>query len=105
MFTVGEDGNLKLLTQGPVPRHHAPVYGKALYYPTDLPTSSTSGGAYLGLNPRAWPYYFSAMMSQGRPIGTSIFQPSTRTSSSSSSGVTPDWDSIEDYLDIGGSIC
>jgi hypothetical protein len=45
MFTAEEDGNLELLTRGPAPRHPTPVYEIALYYPADLPTSSTLGGA------------------------------------------------------------
>jgi hypothetical protein len=27
MFVAGEDGNLELLTQGPPPKHPAPIYG------------------------------------------------------------------------------
>jgi hypothetical protein len=103
MFTVGEDGNLELLTREPMPRHPAPVYGIDLYYLSDVPTSSTSGGARAYLNPCAGPYYFSTMTSQQCLIGTTIFLPSVGTSSSSFLGATPDRDSIEDYLEIGGS--
>jgi hypothetical protein len=103
MFTAGEDGNLELLTRGPAPRHHALVYGKAPYHPIDLQTSSTSGGACLSLNPYAGTYYLSAMTSQGHPIGMTIFQPSARTSSSSSSRAAPNQDSIEDCPEIRGS--
>jgi hypothetical protein len=44
------------------------------------------------------------MKSQVYPIRTPIFQPSVGTSSFSSSGASPDRDSIEDYIEIGGSI-
>jgi hypothetical protein len=100
MFTTGEDRNLELLTRGPAPRHPALVYEIASYYLAD---PSTSGGACSGLNPHVGSYCLSAMTSQGLPIGKIIFQSSTGTSSSSSLGVTPDRDSIEDYPKIGGS--
>jgi hypothetical protein len=54
MFATEEDENLELLTQGPAPRHPAPIYGVSLYYPAD---PSTSGRACSGLNPHAGPYY------------------------------------------------
>jgi hypothetical protein len=73
MFAVGEDGNLELLTWGPTPTHPRSVYGKAPYYPVDPSTSSTSSGAYSGLNPRVGSYYLSAMTSQGLLIKTPIF--------------------------------
>jgi hypothetical protein len=98
MFTVGDDENLELLTQGLAPRHLASVYGVSPYYPTD---PSTSGGACLGLNPRVGSYYLSAMTSQGYPIEKTILQPSTGASSSTCSGATPNRDSTEDYLRLG----
>jgi hypothetical protein len=100
MLSTGEDGKLELLIRGSATRHPAPVYGGAPYYPTD---PSISGGACSSLNPHVGLYYLSAMTSQGRPIGKTIFQSSTRTSSSSSSGATPDRDFIEDYPEIRGS--
>jgi hypothetical protein len=100
LFATGEDGNLELLTRGPTPRHHVPVYGTAPYHPAD---PSTSVGACSGLNPHAGQYYLSVMTSQGHQIGKTIFQTSTGTSSSSSSGATPDWHSIEDYPEIRDS--
>jgi hypothetical protein len=45
------------------------------------------------------------MTSQGYPIKTPIFQPLVGTSSSSSSGASPDRNSIEDYPEIRGNIC
>jgi hypothetical protein len=60
MFAAREDGNIELLTQGSVSKHPSSVYKKAPYYPVD---PSTSGGAYLGLNPYAEPYYLITMTS------------------------------------------
>jgi hypothetical protein len=102
MFTTGDDESLELLTQGLVPKHLASVYGISPYYLAD---PSTPGGACLGLNPHARPYYPSVMTSQGRSIRKTILQPLARASSSSSSRATPDRDSVEDYLEIGGSAC
>jgi hypothetical protein len=102
MFTARDDGNLELLTQGPVPRHHAPVYGQAPYLLAD-PSTSNEGRS--GLNPHVGPYYLSAMMSQEYPIRKTILQLSAGASSSSSSRATLDWDSTEDYPKIGDSAC
>jgi hypothetical protein len=88
------------IDSGLAPSHLQLVYGNVPYNTTDPSTSSTLGGACSSLNPHAGPY-LSAMTSQGHPIGTLIFQPSVGTSSSSSSGTYPDWDSAEDYPDIG----
>jgi hypothetical protein len=54
------------------------------------------------MNPYAGPYYLAAMTSQGIPIGATISHPFAGTLSSSS-GVSPDRDSTEDYLEIEGS--
>jgi hypothetical protein len=104
MFAAEEDGNLELLTQNPEPTHLSSVYRNAPYYLVDPSTSSTLGGAYSSLNPWARSHYLSSMMSQEYPTRTSIFQPSAGTSSSSSSGASPDRDSIEDYPEIGDSV-
>jgi hypothetical protein len=100
MFAAREDEDLELLTRGPAPIHPASVYGKA---PNYLADPSTSGGAYLGLNPHAGPYYISTIASKGLPIRKTIFQSSAGTSSSSSLGATLDQDSIKDYPEIRGS--
>jgi hypothetical protein len=99
MFTVEEDGNLELLNRSIAPKHLAPVYGQAPYHPSN---PSTSDEACSCMNPYAGPYYPTAMTSQGILIMVIISQPSARTSSSSS-GASPDWDSTEDYPEIGGS--
>jgi hypothetical protein len=85
-----------------VPRYPMPVYGTTPCYPTN---PSTSGEAFLGLNPQAGPYYLSTMTSQGCPIRKTILWSSPRASSLSSLGATPDRDSIKDYPEIGGNAC
>jgi hypothetical protein len=57
MFVVGEDRNLKMLAPGSAPEHLMPVYRQAPYL---LAISSTSAGAYSGLNPYAAPYHHTA---------------------------------------------
>jgi hypothetical protein len=96
---VGKDENLKMLTQRPTPEHLAPVYGQTTYI---LTISSISGGACSGPNSYAGPYYRTAMIVQGIPIGACILQPSAGASSSSSSAASPDQDSTSDYPEIGG---
>jgi hypothetical protein len=78
------------------------VYGQALYL---LASSSTSGGACSCLNPYKRPYHSIAKTTQGIPKGEHIFQPSVGTSRSSTSTVSPNQDSTDDYPEIGGSIC
>jgi hypothetical protein len=102
MFAVREDGSLRLLTQRPTPKRLMPVYGQAPYLPA---SSSTIGGAYSGLNPYAGPYHHAAKTTQGILIGAPIFQPSVGTSRSSTSAVSLDQDSNDDYPEIGGSTC
>jgi hypothetical protein len=104
IFIPGEDGTLELLTQGPTPSQHEPIYGEAPYYPADPSTTSTSDGICSGFNPYAGSYYLATMMLQGHLIGAPIFQSSAGTSSSTSSGASTDRDSIEDYPEIRGSI-
>jgi hypothetical protein len=101
MFAAGEDGNLKLLTQGPAPKRLTPVY-EAPYL---LARSSTSGGACSGLNPYVRPYHRAARTTQGIVIGAPIFQPLARTSRSSTLASSPDQDSTNDYPKIRGSTC
>jgi hypothetical protein len=102
MFAADEDKNHELLTQGPVPKCLAPVYGQAPYL---LVSSFTSGGACSSLNPYAVPYHHAVKTTQGIPIGAPIFQSSAGISSSSTSAASPDQDSIDDYPEIGGSTC
>jgi hypothetical protein len=61
-FDAGEDGNLKLLTQGPAPERLAPVYEQAPYLSA---ISSTSGGDCSGLKCYTAPYHRTAKIIQG----------------------------------------
>jgi hypothetical protein len=98
MFAMGGDGDLKLLTRGPAPKQFTPIYGQAPYLLVD---SSTSSEACTCLNPFVGSYHPTAKAAQKPRIGTSIFRLSARTSSSSSSGTSPDQDSTDDYPEIG----
>jgi hypothetical protein len=102
MFVVGEDRNLKLLTQGSVQKCIAPVYGQAPYL---LASSSISGGTCSGPNSYAGPYHRATKTTQGILIGAPIFQPSAGTLSSSTLAASPDQDSTDNYPKIGGSTC
>jgi hypothetical protein len=93
MFATGKDGNLELLTRGPAQERLAPIYGQPPYL---LASSSTSGGVCTGLNPYAGPYHRDAKTTQGIPIEAPIFQPSARTSNSSTSAASPNQDLIDD---------
>jgi hypothetical protein len=91
MFVVGENGDLKMLPPGPVAEH-----------PTPAP-SSTSGGAYSGLDPFAGLYIRTAKLVWGILIVTSTLWAFTRASNSSSSASSPHRDSYDDYPEIEAS--
>jgi hypothetical protein len=57
------------------------------------------------LNPYARQHIRTVKLVQGIPIVTSILQPTTGALSSSSSTVTPDQDSTDDYPEIRKSTC
>jgi hypothetical protein len=97
-FATGEDGDLRMLPPGPAPERLTPADGQA---PWSLTTSSTSGGAYLGLDPFAGLYIHTAKIVRGIPVVTSILRPMAEASSSSSSAASPDQDSTDDYPEIG----
>jgi hypothetical protein len=104
MFSAGKDGNFKMLPPPPgsAPERLTPIYGQAPYL---LVISSTSCGVCLGLDPYAGPYICTTKLIRDIPIVTSTLQPSARASTSSSSAASPDQDSANDYLEIGGSTC
>jgi hypothetical protein len=102
MFAAGKDGNLELLTRCLAPECLTPVYGQPPYLPT---STSISGGAHSGLNPSAGPYHRTAKTTQGILTRAPIFQPFIVTSSSSTSAVSPNQDSTDDYPEIGESTC
>jgi hypothetical protein len=91
-----------MLPPGSAPERLAPVYEQAPCFPA---ISSTSGGACSGLNPYVGPYIRTVKLIQGILIVTSILQPSAGALNSSSLVASPDQDSADDYLDIGGSTC
>jgi hypothetical protein len=64
-------------------------------------STSTSGSACSDLDPCAGLYIRTAKLVQGIPVVTSIPRPSDGASSSSSSTVSPDQDSFDDYPEIG----
>jgi hypothetical protein len=90
-FTVGEDEDLKMLPPGLAPEHLTPA------------PSSTSGGAYSGLDPFAGLHIRTAKLVRGISIMTSTLRPFTRAPSSSSSASSPSRDSSDDYPKIGAS--
>jgi hypothetical protein len=65
-FTVGEDGELKMLPPGPEPEHLA------------LASSSASGGSCSSSDPCAGIYIRTAKIVRGIPIVTSILRPLTQ---------------------------
>jgi hypothetical protein len=87
-----------MLPPGPAPERLTPADGQA---PWSLTTSSTSGGACLGLDPFAGLYIHTAKIVRGIPVVTSTLRPMAEASSSSSSAASPDQDSTDDYPEIG----
>jgi hypothetical protein len=92
-FAVGEDGDLKMLPPGPASKHLA------------LASSSVSGNSSSGSDPCAGIYVSTAKIVRGIPVVTSILQRLVGASSSSSSALTPDLDSSDDYPEIRASAC
>jgi hypothetical protein len=101
-FVAEEDGNLKMLPPGLAPECLTPVYGQAPYF---LAIPSTTGGVCSGLDPYVGLHIRTIKLVWGIPIVTSILQISIGASSSSPSTAFPEQDSVDDYLEIGGSTC
>jgi hypothetical protein len=97
-FTVGEDGDLKILPLGPAPKRITPTHGQD---PSSSATSFASGGTCSDLDPFAGLYICTAKIIQGIPVVTSILRPLSGDSSSSSSAASPEPNSSDDYLKIG----
>jgi hypothetical protein len=97
-FVTGEDGNLKVLPPGSAPECLALVYGQASCPPT---ISSTSGGAYSGLDPYTGAYIHNVRLVRGIPIVTSTLQPLAEASILSSLAASPDQDLADDYSRLG----
>jgi hypothetical protein len=90
-FATEEDEYLKMLPPGPAPEHLAPT------------SSSASGRSCIGLGHCAGNYIRTTMIVQGIPVVTSTLWPLARASSSSTSVLTPDSDSSDDYPEIRAS--
>jgi hypothetical protein len=97
MFAAGEDENLKMLSLGSAPKRLVPVYGHASCF---LVISSTTGGAYLDMDPYTVQHIRTIKLVRGILNMTSILQPSAGALSSSSSAMTPNQDSADDYSEI-----
>jgi hypothetical protein len=87
IFAVGEDKNLKMQSPGSAPERFTPIYGQTSYFPA---ISSITGSSCSGLDPYAGLHIRTVKLVRGIPIVTSILQPSTGASSSSSSTSSPE---------------
>jgi hypothetical protein len=92
-FAAREDVDLKMLHPGPAPEHLAPA------------SSSASGGSCLGSDLCAGNYIHTAKIIRNILTVTSILWPLAGTSGPSTSALTPDQDSSDDYPEIGASAC
>jgi hypothetical protein len=96
-FAAGEDGDLGMLPTGSAPECLALIYGQAPSFPA---ATSTSGGAYSGLDPCEGCHICTVKLIQGILIMTSILRPSGKASSWCSSAASPDRGSSDDYPEI-----
>jgi hypothetical protein len=69
MFAVGEGKNIKMPPPGTAPERLALVYGQALCFSA---ISSTTEGAWSGLDPYAWLHICTVKLVRGISIVTSI---------------------------------
>jgi hypothetical protein len=90
-FAAGEDGDLQMLPPGEATEH------------TDL--SSASSETQVDSDLFDGPYIRTAKLVRGIPVVTTILRPCAGASSSSSSALSFDQGSSEDYPEIGVSIC
>jgi hypothetical protein len=88
-FAAGEDGDLRMLPPGEATEHTAP--------------SSTSGETQADSDLFDGPYIRMVKLVRGIPIVTTILRPCAGASSSSSSALSSDQGSSEDYPEIGVS--
>jgi hypothetical protein len=91
MFAAGEDGDLQMLPPGEATEHTAP--------------SSASSETQADSDFLDGPYICMVKLIRGIPVVTTILRSCTRASSSSSSALSSDQGSYEDYLEIGVSTC
>jgi hypothetical protein len=90
-FAVGEDGDLRMLPPGEATEHTAP--------------SSASSGTQVDSDFFDESYIRTVKLVRGIPVVTTILQPCVKASSSSSSTLSSDLGSSEDYSEIGVSTC
>jgi hypothetical protein len=92
-FTIGEDGDLKVLPLGLAPEHLA------------LASSPASDSSCSGSDPYVGIYICTAKIVRGILDMTSILQPLAGASSLPSLASTPDPDSFDDYPEVRDSAC
>jgi hypothetical protein len=90
-FATGEDGDLWMLPPGEATEHTAP--------------SSASSGTQADSNFFDGSYICTVKLVRGIPVITTILRPCAGASSSSSSALSSDQGSSEDYSKIGVSTC
>jgi hypothetical protein len=90
-FAAGEDGDLRMLPPSEATEHTAP--------------SSASSGTQADLDFFDGLYIHTAKLVRGTPVVTTILRPCAGASSSSSSVLSSDQGSSEDYPEIGVSTC
>jgi hypothetical protein len=90
-FAAGEDGDLRMLLPGEATEHTAP--------------SSASSETQADSNLFDVPYIRTVKLVRGIPVVTIILRPCAGASSSSSSALSSDQGSSEDYPKIGISTC
>jgi hypothetical protein len=90
-FAAGEDRDLQMLPPGEATEHTAP--------------SSASSGTQVDSDFFNETYIHTVKLVRGIPVVTTILRPCTGASSSSSSALSSDQGSSEDYPEIGVSTC
>jgi hypothetical protein len=90
-FAVGENGDLRMLSLGEATEHTAP--------------SSASSGTQADSDFFDEPYIHTVKLVRGIPVVTTILRPCAGASSSSSSALSSNQGSSEDYPEIGVSTC
>jgi hypothetical protein len=90
-FAVGENRDLRMLSLGEATEHTAP--------------SSASSGTQADSDFFDEPYIRTVKLVRGIPVVTTILRPCAGASSSSSSALSSDQGSSEDYPEIGVSTC
>jgi hypothetical protein len=91
MFAAGEDGDLRMLPPGEATEHTAPS--------SALSGTLADSDFFDGL------YICTVKLVRGIPVVTTILRPCAGASSSSSSALSSDQGSSEDYLEIRVSTC